>query len=121
MTDCSHLSCFKEQAHIILLLLKVIEKDEIKLPIYAPDGNGNNIPHNMSSNKDFVKTHLKTLILQNFQNLNEIEVEKYIIQLFNNLDEWKAFKHTLRDLMISMKMYSAQENEIYEQEKKEQI
>ena len=75
----------------------------------------------MSNNKDFVKHLLKGLILQDFGNLNEIEVEKYIIQMFNNLDEWKPFKHTLRDLMISMKMYSSQQNEIYEQEKKEQL
>jgi len=63
---------------------------------------------------------MKTLIIENFKNLNEIEVEKYIIQLFNSIDEWKPFKQTLRDLMISMKSYSSQENDIYEQEKKEQ-
>lgn len=74
----------------------------------------------MPSNKDFVKVHMKTLIIENFKNLNEIEVEKYIIQLFNSIDEWKPFKQTLRDLMISMKSYSSQENDIYEQEKKEQ-
>ena len=74
----------------------------------------------MPSNKDFVKVHMKTLIIERFKNLNEIEVEKYIIQLFNSIDEWKPFKQTLRDLMISMKSYSSQENDIYEQEKKEQ-
>lgn len=74
----------------------------------------------MPSNKDFVKVHMKTLIIEHFKNLNEIEVEKYIIQLFNSIDEWKPFKQTLRDLMISMKSYSSQENDIYEQEKKEQ-
>jgi len=63
---------------------------------------------------------MKSLIIENFKNLNEIEVEKYIIQLFNSIDEWKPFKQTLRDLMISMKSYSSQENDIYEQEKKEQ-
>ena len=63
---------------------------------------------------------MKTLIIEHFKNLNEIEVEKYIIQLFNSIDEWKPFKQTLRDLMISMKSYSSQENDIYEQEKKEQ-
>jgi|TARA_B110000285_G_C15125295_1_gene619770 hypothetical protein len=82
------------------------------------DANGN--AHTMPSNKDFVKVHMKTLIIENFKNLNEIEVEKYIIQLFNSIDEWKPFKQTLRDLMISMKSYSSQENDIYEQEKKEQ-
>ena len=52
MIDGSHLSCFKEQANIILLLLKIIEKDEIDEPIFDPE---NKTPHNMHTNKDFIK------------------------------------------------------------------
>lgn len=60
-------------------------------------------------------------ILVKFANLNKVEVEKYIIQLFNNLDDWKQFKGSLRDLMISTRSFSSQENEIYEHEKKVEL
>jgi hypothetical protein len=56
--------------------------------------------------------------MEMFPNLNAIHVETLIIQLFNNLEEWKNFKQTLRDLNISMRSFSSQQNEIYEHERK---
>lgn len=53
-----------------------------------------------------------------FPNLNKVLVETLAIQLFNNVDNFKQFKGTLRDLMVSMRSFSAQENDFYEHEKK---
>jgi len=50
--------------------------------------------------------------------MNQVLVEKYVIQLFNNADEWKQFKYSVRDLMVSMRSFSSQDNSFYEHEKK---
>jgi hypothetical protein len=38
--------------------------------------------------------------------------------MFNNADNWKDFKGTVRDLMVSMRSFSSQENAFYEHEMK---
>lgn len=53
-----------------------------------------------------------------FPNLNKVLVETYVIQLFNNLEDWKKFKGSVRDLMVSMRSFSSQNNEFYEHEMK---
>ena len=57
-------------------------------------------------------------ILGTFPNLNKAQVETYVLALFNNVDEWKQFKHTIRDLMISMRSFASTDNEFYESERK---
>lgn len=39
--------------------------------------------------------------------------------MFNNCDDWKPFKATMRDLLISMKSFSSQQQDFYEHQKKE--
>lgn len=40
------------------------------------------------------------------------------MELVNNVDDRKAFKGTVRDLMISMRSFANQQNDFYEAEKK---
>lgn len=58
--------------------------------------------------------------MEKFPNLNEVEVEAYILKLFNNVDERKLFKGVVRDLMVSMKQFSNQQNDFYAAEMKMQ-
>ena len=57
-------------------------------------------------------------ILASFPNLNRTQVEAYVMGLFNHVDDRKAFKGTVRDLMISMRSFANQQNDFYEAEKK---
>ena len=81
-------------------------------PINDPNG----VPHQYNSNKEFVINLIKGIILGMFSNLNPVWVETLAIQLFNNVDNWKDFKSTIRDLMVSMRSFSATENAFYEHE-----
>ena len=71
----------------------------------------------MQSNRDFVCEYLASFICEKFANLNRVQVEAFVIKLFNSLNDWKAFKDTLRDLLISMKSYATQDNDFYAEEK----
>jgi len=114
LTDCRHLSGFKLQCQILQQLLAIIDKESLNAPIQ--DGNGQ--PHNMQGNKDFVKEFLISTIMESFPNLNRVLVDTYTIQLFNNLEDWKKFKGTVRDLMVSMRSFSSANDDFYEHERK---
>jgi len=49
--------------------------------------------------------------------MNRVQIEAFVIKLFNSLNNWAGFKDTLRDLLISMKSFASQNNEFYEEEK----
>ena len=49
--------------------------------------------------------------------MNRVQIEAFVIKLFNNLNDWAAFKDTLRDLLISMKSFASQSDQFYEEEK----
>lgn len=119
MTDYKHTSGFKMQATILMNLLQVVSSEQNFIGSPINDQNGQ--PHKMGSNKEFVSMLLKTLLCQMFPNLNEVQVEAFIIKMFNTAYEWTEFKQTLRDLLISMKSFSSQSNELYEDERKVRI
>lgn len=72
----------------------------------------------MSSNKEYVINLLIDGINKLFPNLNRVQIETFVINLFNNCNEWPLFKQTLRDLLISMKSFSSTDNELYAEEKR---
>lgn len=60
---------------------------------------------------------LKQTICQMFPNLNSVQVESFVIRLFNTVNDWKPFKDTLRDLLISMKKFASADDQLYQEEK----
>jgi exportin-1 len=114
MSDCHHLSGFKLECQIFQQLVKLAENNMILQPIQMADGQ----PHTFNSNREAVIELLISSIMEMFPNLNRAQVETFAIQLFNNAEDWKQFKGTLRDLMISMRSFASQENDFYEHQMK---
>lgn len=117
MTDCRHLSGFKLQGQIFQQMIKLAEDTQIQGPIQDLNRN----PHQHPTNKQFVIEFLIEIISEQFKNMNKQLVETYCLQLFNNVDDWKAFKGSLRDLRIEMNRFSAQGDNFYEEERKIEI
>jgi len=65
--------------------------------------------------------YLANTVTSQFANMNKVQIESFVIKLFNNLQDWKTFKDTLRDLLISMKSFASQNDEFYEEEKQVSI
>jgi exportin-1 len=114
LTDYRHMSGFKLQCLIIQQLLQVIESNVIIDPITASNGQ----PHTYPTNKDYVVELLIESIKNLFPNLNTTQIETFVLNLFNHCGDVRMFKSTLRDLLISMKSFSSQDNEFYSEEKK---
>jgi len=120
MTDYRHMAGFKMQGQILMLMLQAVDSDLIINPSERLiDQNGNE--HQCSSNKEFVMELLKGIIIQMFPNLNSVQVESFVIRLFNTVSDWNGFKVTLRDLLVSMKKFASADNELYREEKEVSI
>ena len=117
MIDYRHVSGFKMQAMIVQELLSAVNTDSAVINPQVQLHTDQGTPHTMQSNRDFVCEYLASTICSKFANLNRVQVEAFVIKLFNSLNDWKAFKDTLRDLLISMKSYATQDNDFYAEEK----
>ena len=76
-----------------------------------------NEAHQYDSNKIYVQELLKESLLSMFANLNKVQVETFILKLFNTVYDWSEFKGTLRDLLISMKSFASTDDAFYEEER----
>ena len=98
-------------------MIQLVDQEKVMAPIKGPDGQ----PHTLQNNKDYVIKLLCETIMSMFANLNPVQVEKFIHEFFNTVEDWMAFKGAVRDLMISMRSFSSQQNDFYEYETKVSI
>jgi len=117
MIDYRHVSGFKMQAMILQELLSACMEDStvINPQVQLQDEQGQ--PHQAQSNRDFVCEYLASTLASQFANMNRVQIEAFVIKLFNSLGDWAGFKDTLRDLLISMKSFASQSDQFYEEEK----
>ena len=115
MIDYRHVSGFKMQAMILQELLSACISGVIDPNCKLHDENGQ--PHQMGSNRDFVCEYLAQNLQSQFANMNRVQIETFVLKLFNALADWTGFKETLRDLLISMRSFASQNDEFYEEER----
>lgn len=60
-------------------------------------------------------------LLEMYPNLNRVQVETFVLKLFNTCGEWAEFKPTLRDLLISMKQFASLNDALYQEERDQQL
>ena len=99
---------------ILQQLIQLIDQERVQAPINGPDGAA----HSLQNNKDYVIKLLSDTIMGMFANLNTVQVEKFMHEFFNTVEDWKAFKGAVRDLMICSKSFSSQQSDFYEYETK---
>lgn len=61
--------------------------------------------------------YLAQFLQSKFANMNRVQIETFVLKLFNALGDWTNFKDTLRDLLISMRSFASQNDEFYEEER----
>ena len=115
MTDYRHMSGFKLQGMILQQMIQVVQNNVV---IFAKINKDDGQPHQFTDNKEFVVNLLIECINTLFPNLNKVQIETFVLNLFNTCYEWSQFKATLRDLLISMKSFSSNNDYFYEEERK---
>jgi exportin-1 len=108
LTDSFHKSGFKLQVDILQHLIGVVEMNNIS----------ENLFDNVRSNKEFVMNYLVDLLSQAFTHLNKIQIEAFVLGLFNKCYSHHDFKTLIRDFLITLKSFAGNNEELFEEERK---
>lgn len=69
-------------------------------------------------NKNFVVNYLINLLSKAFSHLNKLQIETFCLALFNKCYNFGQFKVTIRDFLTTLKSFSGDNDDLFEEEKK---
>ena len=112
LTDSLHKSGFYKQALIIMKLIAVVENEMIDI----------NLSSDYDSTKQFVIDYLANALVTQFSNTNKVQIETFVLNMFNKWNDRKEFVNTMRDFLIWLKEYAGDDkDDLYKQEQQEAI
>lgn len=80
-----------------------------------------NIPEAEITKPHIIK-HVQTFLTQSFENLNQKQIETFSVDMFNFCVESPlTFRSFVRDLLISLKEFSTNQDELYEADRQEAL
>lgn len=109
LTDSLHKSGFQYQTVILMNLLRLLEFEVVNLP-------------DSEITKPHIIKHVQTFLSQSFDNLNPKQIETFSVDMFNFCGETPtAFRSFVRDLLISLKEFAMNQDELYEADRQEAL
>jgi len=114
MTDSAQLPNFKHHAHILRYLFFLVESGAISVPIAEQAQTPEN-------NKNYIVSHLTSLLAQTFTNMNSVQIEALVLSMFNKCNEISGFKTALRDFLVNTKQIANDNEAFYAEEKEKEI
>ncbi|KEG01142.1 exportin-1, putative [Plasmodium vinckei vinckei] len=109
LTDSFHKSGFHYQTIILMNLLRLLEFEVINIP-------------DAEITKPHIIKHVQTFLTQSFENLNQKQIETFSVDMFNFCAESPpTFRSFVRDLLISLKEFSTNQDELYEADRQEAL
>ena len=118
LTDSDHKAGFKSQGMLLARMFQLVGTGKITTPVYQADQAASGTP-----NKQFVEQFTANLLQQAFQNLQPVQVQRFVNGLFTLNEDSTRFKTHLRDFLISVKEFAGDNAELYaddrEQEKRD--
>ncbi|GAW80789.1 exportin-1 [Plasmodium gonderi] len=109
LTDSFHKSGFHYQTIILMNMLRLLEFEVVNIP-------------EAEITKPHIIKHVQTFLTQSFENLNQKQIETFSVDLFNFcVESPSAFRGFVRDLLISLKEFSTNLDELYEADRQEAL
>ncbi|SBT56131.1 exportin-1, putative [Plasmodium ovale wallikeri] len=109
LTDSFHKSGFHYQTIILMNMLRLLEFEVINIP-------------EVEITKPHIIKHVQTFLTQSFDNLNQKQIETFSVDLFNFcVESPPTFRTFVRDLLISLKEFSTNQDELYEADRQEAL
>jgi len=114
LTDTSHKPGFKQQCAILQTMFNLVETGMISAPLFDPSTQAAG-----TSNSQFLRMHLASLLASSFQNLNRQQVEMFVSKIFELHNNPVAFKELMRDFLVQLKTFSGatDNSELYSEER----
>lgn len=104
MTDRLHKSGFKMHATLLRYMFHLVQMNQVTVPLF--DLN----VHPGMANPAFLRGHISDLLLKSFPNLTASQVSNFVDGMFDLKMDLLTFKTHLRDFLIQLKEFSAEDN-----------
>lgn len=112
LTDPDHKAGFKFQTSLLSRMFYLVEVGKIPGPIYADGQAPGGTP-----NKDFLQKFTADLLVNAFPNLQSAQVQQFVQSLFSDTNDPTKFKITVRDFLISLKEFSSDNAELFQEDR----
>jgi exportin-1 len=107
LTDSYHKAGFKLQIENLMYLIQVVEFNTLSENLFS-----------QTSNKEHVLNYLINFLSSSFGNLNKLQIDTFSLALFNKCYNAHDFKTLIRDFLTTLKSFSGNNEELFEEEKK---
>ena len=105
MTDRLHKSGFKMHATLLRLMFHLVQMNQVTVPLFDPATQPPG-----QTNPAFLREHISGLLIASFPNLAKHQVAKFVEGMFDVRMDLPTFKTHLRDFLIELKEFSAEDN-----------
>lgn len=105
LTDRLHKSGFKMHSTLLRHMFHLVQMNQVTVPLFdpstAPPGQSNPV---------FLRNHISNLLITSFPNVTKTQVSNFIDGMFDLKMDLQTFKLHLRDFLIQLKEFSAEDN-----------
>mmetsp|Transcript_64401 Transcript_64401/g.185088 ORF Transcript_64401/g.185088 Transcript_64401/m.185088 type:complete len:1085 (+) Transcript_64401:209-3463(+) len=105
MTDRLHKSGFKMHATLLRTMFHLVQMNQVTVPLFDPASQPPG-----QTNPAFLREHISNLLITSFPNLTKSQVAKFVEGMFDINMDLPTFKTHLRDFLIELKEFSAEDN-----------
>ncbi|VEU38479.1 unnamed protein product [Pseudo-nitzschia multistriata] len=105
MTDRFHKSGFKIHATLLRHMFHLVQANQVTVPLFEPSTQPPG-----QTNPAFLREYIGNLLITSFPNLSKTQVSKFVDGMFDIKMDLSTFKTHLRDFLIELKEFSAEDN-----------
>lgn len=105
MTDRLHKSGFKMHATLLRQMFHLVQMNQVTVPLFDPAQHPPG-----TTNPSFLRDHISGLLISSFPNLTKVQVANFVEGMFDVKMDLPKFKTHLRDFLIELKEFSAEDN-----------
>jgi exportin-1 len=114
MTDRLHKSGFKMHSTLLRLMFHLVQMNQVTVPLFDPSSQPPG-----QTNPAFLRDHISNLLVTSFPNLAKMQVAKFVEGMFDTTMDLPSFKTHLRDFLIELKEFNAEDNSALYSEEQE--
>ncbi|CEO99241.1 Importin N-terminal domain-containing protein [Plasmodiophora brassicae] len=116
LTDTFHKPGFKMHAQILAKLFGAVESGRITVPLWNAQGAGAN---QFSNNQQFIRHFVEDLLRKAFPQVTPAQISGFVQGLFQLHLDLTRFKEHLRDFLVQLKEFSADNADLFLEEQEQ--
>jgi len=114
LTDRLHKSGFKMHSTLLRNMFHLVKEGKVTVPLFDVNAHPQG-----TDNETWLRQHVSKLLITSFGNLSQAQVESFVNGLFDLKIDLPSFKTHLRNFLIELQEFSAEDNSGLFQEEKD--